>query len=452
MMKLLIVEDDLTFATMLKTWLKKKDFEVTVASSVARAITLLREETDISLVLSDLRLPDNDGLYLLDRMRRQGLDLPFIIMTHYAEVQNAVAAMKAGASDYIAKPVQPDILLSKINDALALRLQKATMVPAAIATISEKENEILPVSSAYMEGTSEAARKLYGYVSLVAPTPMSVLIQGDSGTGKEYVARRIHEQSKRSLGPFVAMDCGALTKELAASELFGHVKGAFTGAMADKTGAFIAAKGGTLFLDEVGNLSYNVQVQLLRALQERRVRPVGSPEEEEVDIRLVCATNENLSEAVRRGDFREDLFHRINEFTLFMPKLRERDTDILQFADFFLKQANAELDRQLSGFDTKASEMLIHYEWPGNLRELKNVVKRATLLATGNVITREDLLPAMNATVPESGPLPLHDKDTERNRIEKALQATGGNKSKAAILLGIDRKTLYNKLKALGIK
>lgn len=248
------------------------------------------------------------------------------------------------------------------------------------------------------------------------------------------------------------MDCGALTKELAASELFGHVKGAFTGAMADKTGAFIAAKGGTLFLDEVGNLSYNVQVQLLRALQERRVRPVGSPEEEEVDIRLVCATNENLSEAVRRGDFREDLFHRINEFTLFMPKLRERDTDILQFADFFLKQANAELDRQLSGFDTKASEMLIHYEWPGNLRELKNVVKRATLLATGNVITREDLLPAMNATVPESGPLPLHDKDTERNRIEKALQATGGNKSKAAILLGIDRKTLYNKLKALGIK
>lgn len=247
MMKLLIVEDDLTFATMLKTWLKKKDFEVTVASSVARAIALLREETDISLVLSDLRLPDNDGLYLLDRMRRQGLDLPFIIMTHYAEVQNAVAAMKAGASDYIAKPVQPDILLSKINDALALRLQKATMVPAAIATISEKENEILPVSSAYMEGTSEAARKLYGYVSLVAPTPMSVLIQGDSGTGKEYVARRIHEQSKRSLGPFVAMDCGALTKELAASELFGHVKGAFTGAMADKTGAFIAAKGGTLF-------------------------------------------------------------------------------------------------------------------------------------------------------------------------------------------------------------
>ncbi|MDO4929659.1 MAG: sigma-54 dependent transcriptional regulator [Bacteroidales bacterium] len=452
---ILIVEDDLTFSTMLRTWLGKKGFQVTTASSVARAIALLKEaDADgaaVDLILSDLRLPDHDGLFLLAWQRKVNPAVPFIIMTHYAEVQNAVEAMKAGATDYVAKPVQPDVLLSKIHDALQTK-PAVTPTPDKSAPKPAADNSADPAASLeYLEGTSEAARRLYQYVALVAPTPMSVLIQGASGTGKEYVARRIHQQSKRASGPFVAIDCGALTKELAASELFGHVKGAFTGAVSDKTGAFVSASGGTLFLDEVGNLGYDVQVQLLRAVQERRVRPVGATQEQTVDIRLVCATNENLSEAVARGTFREDLFHRINEFTLFMPQLRERGTDLLLFADLFLRQANRELERNLLGFDARAAELLTGYEWPGNLRELKNVVKRATLLATGDRISRDELAAAMNAPA-VSSPLPLHDRATERDRIVAALKSTGGNKSKAAVLLGIDRKTLYNKLKALDIE
>ena len=302
----------------------------------------------------------------------------------------------------------------------------------------------------YMEGESEAARELYKYVRLVAPTPMSVLINGASGTGKEYVAHRIHQLSKRAGKPFVAIDCGAMLKELAASEFFGHVKGSFTGALADKTGAFVEANGGTLFLDEVGNLSYDVQVQLLRAIQEHRVRPVGSTQEIEVDVRLVCATNENLEEAIAKGTFREDLYHRINEFTLRMPALKDRQEDIMLFANFFLDQANRELDKDLIGFDDEASRALQQYAWPGNLRQMKNMVKRATLLASGDFITRADLgyeLSAPQQVVQQTHTFALHDETTEKERILQALKATGNNKSKAAALLGIDRKTLYNKLK-----
>ena len=277
---------------------------------------------------------------------------------------------------------------------------------------------------------------------------MSVLINGASGTGKEFVAKRIHQLSRRSDKPFVAIDCGAIPKELAASEFFGHVKGSFTCAVADKSGAFVEANGGTLFLDEIGNLSYEVQVQLLRALQERRVRPVGSTKEIEVDVRVVCATNENLQLAIENGTFREDLYHRINEFTLRMPSLKERQQDIMLFANFFLDHANRELDRQLVGFDESATTLLQGYSWPGNLRQLKNVVKRATLLAQGSYITAGDLdiqLPAENTA------RPLFDRNDEKNRIIDALQRTSNNKSRAAQLLGIDRKTLYNKLKLYGL-
>lgn len=450
---LLIVDDDLTLAIMLRTWLSKQGFEVETASSVKAAGKKLLEDGPFDLVLSDLRLPDEDGLFLLQWMKQKQVSTPVIIMTSYAEVQNAVEAMKQGAADYIAKPVHHEILLQKIQEVIRTPRPsspapaphpqggRTTPPPAGTTTIDHKK---------YLEGKSEAARQLYNYVALVAPTPMSVLITGASGTGKEYVARRIHSLSKRADKPFVAIDCGAMLKDLAASEFFGHAKGAFTGAVTDKTGAFVEANGGTLFLDEVGNLSYDVQVQLLRALQERRIRPVGSTQEIEVDIRLVCATNENLPLAIERGEFREDLYHRINEFTLRMPALHERGRDILLFADFFLQQANEELERHIMGFEPKAVEAMMNYNWPGNLREMKNLVRRATLLAQDDIIRLADLGPSLQTPAATTG-LQLHNEDSEKQRILQALEATGGNKSKAAQLLGVDRKTLYNKLKLYGL-
>ena len=453
---ILIVEDDIAFGTMLQTWLRKKGFEVDKATSVGAAVKLL-VDTSVDLVLSDLRLPDHDGLRLLKWMREHNNNAPFIVMTNYAEVQNAVLAMKSGAADYIAKPVQPDILLQKIKDALSatadvkpVQTAPASAAPAKQARQKAAKADKKEASPRYIEGKSEASRQLYSYVELVAPTPMSVLILGASGTGKEYVARRIHELSPRHDRPFFALDCGAIPRDVAASEFFGHKKGAFTGADSDKRGAFEMANGGTLFLDEVGNLSYDVQVQLLRALQERRIRPVGGTEEIPIDIRLVCATNENLAEAVADGGFREDLYHRINEFTIYMPKLSERGTDLFLFADLFVRHANEELDRDVEGFDSAAAEMLVSHPWTGNLRELNNVVKRAVLLARGKLITTAELTMAMPPVQPEPS-MALHDEDTERSRIVAALRQTNGNKAAAARLLGIDRKTIYNKIERLGI-
>ena len=439
---ILIVEDDLTFATMLKTWLSRKGFQVYTSSGISSAYKEL-DNNDIDLILSDLRLPDGDGTALLEWRKESNNDIPVIIMTSYADIQSAVNAMKNGACDYVSKPVRPDELLKKIEEAINTH-SKPVEKPAGQKNSAVVDNE-------FMEGKSELARQMYNYVSLVAPTPMAVLINGASGTGKEYIAKRIHMQSKRSDKPFVAIDCGSIPKELAASEFFGHIKGSFTGAINDKVGAFVEADGGTLFLDEVGNLSYDVQVQLLRALQERRIRPVGATKEIEVDVRVVCATNENLVEAIENGSFREDLYHRINEFTLRMPSLQERRDDIMLFANFFLDRANRELGRELIGFDADAAMLLQNYSWPGNLRQLKNIINRATLLAQGSFITVADLdLPqseAVGATLQ-----PLYDKDDEKKRILDALKHTGNNKSKAAALLGIDRKTLYNKLKLYGVE
>ena len=446
---ILIVEDDLTFATMMQTWLRKKGFDVDRVSSVSAAARQLTDTPNFDLILSDLRLPDHDGLFLLEWMRKHNLRIPFIVMTSYAEVQNAVLAMKTGASDYIAKPVQPDILLQKIRDALSTPEPAPTPQPATPAPEAKAQEPTADVPR-YIEGKSEASRQLYEYVGLVAPTPMSVLILGASGTGKEYVARRIHELSPRRDKPFFALDCGAIPKEVAASEFFGYVKGTFTGATTDKTGAFVEANGGTLFLDEVGNLSYDVQVQLLRALQERKVRPLGGAHEIDVDIRLVCATNGDLASLVADGQFREDLYHRINEFTIYMPELKDRGADIFRFADLFIKHANADLGRDVIGIDDKASERIASYAWPGNLRELNNVMRRATLLAKGKHIGLSDLERSMAPSTPTE-PLALHDELTEQQRIEAALRATGGNKSKAAQLLAVDRKTLYNKMKRYGM-
>ena len=472
MRHILIVEDDIAFGTMLQTWLRRKGFEVDKATSVGAAVKLLVDMKSVDLVLSDLRLPDHDGLRLLAWMHKHSINAPFIVMTNYAEVQNAVLAMKSGAADYIAKPVQPDILLQKINDAMEQNAQQSNATiqnsttqnaPTAQQTtqnsssgkrlyepsakLKTQNSEAAP---RYIEGKSEASRQLYSYVELVAPTPMSVLILGASGTGKEYVAHRIHDLSQRRDRPFFALDCGAIPRDVAASEFFGHKKGAFTGADADKRGAFEIANGGTLFLDEVGNLSYEVQVQLLRALQERRIRPVGGTKEIDIDIRLVCATNENLEEAVSEGRFREDLYHRINEFTIYMPKLSERGSDLFLFADLFSRHANEELNRNVEGFYSGAAEMLASHSWPGNLRELNNVVKRAVLLTRGSQNTTAELTLAMGQ-IRTDNVLQLHDEDTERQRIITALQQTNGNKAKAARLLGVDRKTIYNKIEKLGI-
>lgn len=447
MKSILIVEDDITFGMMLRTWLTKKGFEVSSVSNIARAQKHL-EVHSTDLVLSDLRLPDHDGIFLLQWMNEHNLRIPLIIMTGYADIQSAVQAIKLGAQDYIAKPVNPDELLKKMAEAL----QKQDPQQVKSSSTVHKKAPQTTIHDSYLEGESEAARQLYNYVGLVAPTNMSVLINGASGTGKEYVAHRIHQLSKRCDKPFIAIDCGSIPKELAASEFFGHVKGSFTGAITDKTGAFVAANGGTIFLDEIGNLGYETQIQLLRALQERKIRPVGSNEEITVDIRLVSATNENLKQAIEKGSFREDLYHRINEFTLRMPTLSERREDILLFANFFLDQANKELDKQVIGFDTKAEKLLLDYHWPGNLRQMKNIIKRATLLAQNSFITPEELGGELREASSSPHPsMALRNENTEKSQILEALKQTGNNKSRAAILLGIDRKTLYNKLKVYGI-
>ncbi len=434
MLSILIVEDDITFSLMLTTWLGKKGFVVRSSSSVSDAKRRLGEEA-FDLVISDLRLPDSDGIDLLKWLKNTHPSLPLIMMTSYAEIQTAVQAMKLGAADYIAKPLNPDELLGKIKE---------------LVYVEEKAPARVPVSSApdlYIEGQSQAARQLYEHVRLVAPADMSVLVTGASGTGKEYIARRIHEQSNRSKAPFVAVDCGAIPKELAASEFFGHVKGSFTGAIENKTGAFVAAQGGTIFLDEIGNLTYEVQVQLLRALQERKVKPIGSNQEIAINVRLISATNENLRQAIEKGDFREDLYHRINEFTIRIPDLKERKEDLLLFANHFLDLANSELQKDIIGFDNDTMQLFQSYSWPGNLRQMKNVIKYATLLATGRYITRKELPEELTENLSSHTNIQLKNVEHERDLIRKALQECGNNKTRAAQLLGIDRKTLYNKLK-----
>ena len=434
MLSILIVEDDISFSLMLTTWLGKKGFVVRSSSSVSDAKRRLGEEA-FDLVISDLRLPDSDGIDLLKWLKNTHPSLPLIMMTSYAEIQTAVQAMKLGAADYIAKPLNPDELLGKIKE---------------LVHVEEKAPTRVPVSSApdlYIEGQSQAARQLYEHVRLVAPTDMSVLVTGASGTGKEYIARRIHEQSNRSKAPFVAVDCGAIPKELSASEFFGHVKGSFTGAIENKTGAFVAAQGGTIFLDEIGNLTYEVQVQLLRALQERKVKPIGSNQEIAINVRLISATNENLRQAIEKGDFREDLYHRINEFTIRIPDLKERKEDLLLFANHFLDLANSELQKDIIGFDNDTMQLFQSYSWPGNLRQMKNVIKYATLLATGRYITRKELPEELTENLSSHTNIQLKNVEHERDLIRKALQECGNNKTRAAQLLGIDRKTLYNKLK-----
>ncbi|WP_424492481.1 sigma-54-dependent transcriptional regulator [Salinimicrobium sp. GXAS 041] len=446
MAKILIVEDDVAFCTMLKTFLLKKDFNVSAVFNATEAFAMLEKE-DFDIIISDVRLPDKEGLEILREIAKKGAASEVIMMTSYAEITMAVNAMKEGAFDYIAKPFNPEVILKTIHNALH---NEKKSKPARDKPSKPFKNGVSGDNS-FIKGVSDASKKLNDYIDLVAPTNMSVLIMGESGTGKEQIAKSIHDQSKRKEAPFIAVDCGAIPKELASSEFFGHLKGSFTGAVANKTGHFEAANGGTLFLDEIGNLSYELQVQLLRALQERKVKPVGSNEEIQVDIRVIAATNEDLYELVKQGDFREDLYHRLNEFSIKVPALKNRNEDLMIFANYFLEMANVELEKEVTGFSQEAMESIHNYHWPGNLRELKNVIKRAVLLSQDDIVEAK-VLPQeiVAAEVPDES-FSLFKNKNEQELILDALEKTNGNKSKAAKLLSIDRKTLYNKLKQYNI-
>ncbi|HIB36633.1 sigma-54 dependent transcriptional regulator [Mesonia sp.] len=447
MAKILIVEDDVAFCQMLETFLTKKNYQVNVSHTGNDALAKIKNNS-YQIVLTDVRLPDKDGNEILQFLKENHPATKVILMTGYAEVNLAVDAIKTGAFDYISKPINPEKMLQVVKSALETEEDQVIDKP----TKSKKETAKRDVEGSYVAGVSDASKKLSDYIKLVAPTNMSVLIIGDSGTGKEYIAKNIHDQSKRAKETFIAVDCGAIPKEIASSEFFGHIKGSFTGAVNNKTGHFQAANGGTLFLDEIGNLNYELQVQLLRALQERKIKPVGSNQEINVDIRVIAATNEDLKKAVENGDFREDLYHRLNEFSIQVPALRKRKDDLMLFADHFLEKANEELERDVVGFSDEALELLHSYSWPGNLREMQNTIKRSVLLTTGKIIDVDALPMQMQTETKEEESYSLFKNKNEQELILDALEQANGNKSKAARILSIDRKTLYNKLKQYDIK
>jgi len=386
-----VIEDDLTLSLMLKTWLTKKNYSVVMATNIREAKRRIKKQLP-DLVLSDVRLPDGDGISMLKWSKEISPDLPYIMMTSYAEISAAVECIKLGAFDYISKPLNTDELLLKIKEAIAQKenqLQSENIEKNISTDNIETDNYI--ETQDYVMGTSEQYQKLYEYVNLVAPTMMSVFILGESGVGKERIAQMIHEKSERSEGAFVAVDCGVLSKELAASEFFGHIKGSFTGAINNKKGFFLTADGGTIFLDEVGNLSHDVQVQLLRVLQEKKIRPVGSEKDIPVDVRVIAATNEKIDVNVPNPSFRLDLFHRLSEFVLYVPALRECREDIPLYLNYFLEKSNTEFNKNIIGFSPSAIKFLSNHQWLGNLREMKNVVNRMVLVSKNNEITEGDI-------------------------------------------------------------
>lgn len=440
----MLIEDDPTFSKIVTTFLSKKGYEISTASSLQAGEKLLQAEK-FDLLLLDYRLPDGIGLELIAKMGTGFPALPTVIITSFDDVRTAVKSIQSGAFEYIIKPINPDELLLVIQAAL----QKKAEAPengSKKSTPSGKKGETQ--NKDFIKGESAVSQKLYEYIDLVAPTDLSVMVIGESGTGKEHVARSIHNQSKRSKGPFVAIDCGVLSKELAASELFGHAKGSFTGALQDKVGVMEKANGGTLFLDEIGNLSYDVQIKLLRTLQERTIEPVGSGKSIPIDIRLITATNENLLQEIGSGNFREDIYHRINEFKIQMPALRDRGADLKLFVDYFIERSNKELDRKVKHVPADVIQVFQQYDWPGNLRELGNVIKRLVLLSKGTEISMDSLPEELILRAETSNPndLKLIQETNERETILNALVQTRYNKSKAAKLLNIDRKTLYSKI------
>ena len=477
MKKILIIDDEVNVALLLSKFLTRNGFEVQTATTGNNALEYLKSG-DYSLVLCDFRLEDTDGREILKSIKTQYPNTGVIIITGYSDIKMAVELIKMGAYDYITKPLYPDEILNTVNKAIetqyALLEAQQESTPIIIGNKSKEKRNSAPVDFVY--GTSRASKEITRQIDLVAPTGYSVIIIGESGTGKEAVAKSIHMSSPRHNHPFIAMDCGSLTKELAASEFFGHEKGSFTGALYTKIGHFEMANGGTLFLDEVGNLSYDIQAALLRTVQERKVKRIGSTKEIDLDVRIIVATNENLQESIQKGRFREDLYHRFNEFSIYMPALRERGNDIVLLADHFLLIANQELSRNVTTFSPEVIQCFMNYRWPGNIRELKNVVRRATLLTEGTEITMKALPleisnPMLaydfNGSTGNSANNVVHEApeikenrhdlknaalEAEYETILKVLKEVNFNKTKAAEILKIDRKTLYNKMKAINLK
>ncbi len=454
-MKILVVDDDIDTCNLLRSYLTRNDFDVSIASSGKAAIdSVIAFHPDVALC--DFRLGDMDGSTLLMALHSKIPDLPVIIMTGYSDVRTAVNIMKLGACDYITKPLLPEEIIVSIKNAL-------TQQVGGIGTKQTLNKTNRPTYFPTVKGGK--FETVMTQVKLVAPTDFSVIIQGESGSGKESIANEIHQQSQRAQKPFIAIDCGSLSRELASSELFGHEKGAFTGALQQKIGSFELADGGTIFLDEIGNLSYEIQIALLRVVQERKIRRVGGLKDIDLDVRIIVATNERLSELVKQGKFREDLYHRFNEFSIDVPPLRNRVEDILALAEFFLKQTNDSLGKTVEGFSNEVRNIFISYKWPGNLRELHNVVKRATLLTSGTQIethslpfeivhfdrlqfeTQRDSATSMSSTSLGETSIKQASLEAEFQVIEDALRKCNYNKTKAAQLLNIDRKTLYNKMK-----
>ena len=423
--RIIVIEDNIIYSDFVCRLLENKGFCCMAASNCNGARKLFAKD---DIVLADMRLPDGDGIALLEELRKQGRNNPYIVMTDYDEVPTAVRSMKSGAEDYIPKKLIEDNLFPLLKT-LRKRMERQE------APIYERQ--------------SAAFREIDHKIKLVATTNMSVLILGESGTGKEHIAEKIHARSKRTGKPFIAVDCGLLSKELAASELFGHEKGAFTGAESKKQGFWEEAAGGTLFLDEIGNLPPEVQQMLLRALEAKRYRPTGGSKDKKADVRIIAATNEDLQTAIAEKRFRADLYQRLKEYTLHIPPLRECREDIMPLADFFRQLANEELEKQVKGFDTEARKQLLAYTWGGNVRELKRVVRMAVLHTEGDTVTADTLeLDEM----PPAADTSLALNDMEKKQIVHALEQAKGNRTLAAALLGIGRTTLYNKMKAYGIE
>ena len=462
--KILIIDDDMDMCNLLQRFLTKNGYVVDTATSGNKGIEKFKEGTH-PLVLCDYRLGDKEGRDVLKEIKNLEPNTRVIIITGYSDIKTAVEVIKLGAFDYITKPLIPDEVLNVLEKASQADAP-AVNTPAKTSAASKPNADNGLKASGYLMGNDTATKELYQQVKLVAPTGYSIILYGESGTGKEVIAKTIHENSDRSHMPFVAVDCGTLTKELAGSELFGHEKGSFTGAVGSKEGFFEIANGGTLFLDEVANLGIDIQATLLRVIQERKFKRVGGNKEMPVDVRVIVASNENLQEAYQKGKFREDLFHRFNEFAIHIPPLRQRANDINAFADYFLDITNEELGKTIDGFEDEVLELLLQYPWPGNIRELRNVIRRAVLLTPGKTIQAKVLPPEIihnNRILPvqmNDGPATprifIAEKDSnlknaatqaEYETIMKVLQQVKYNKTKAAEMLNIDRKTLYNKIK-----
>lgn len=466
--KILIIDDDLDLCTLLGRFLSKNGYEIDMAHSGSKGIAKF-SAGKFDLVICDYRLGDMEGIKVLTTLRQENPAIKVLMITGYSDIKTAVEVIKMGAFDYIVKPLIPDEVLSVLNKAIQQPASEANADTSADDGYKRKNPAKANYSNEeFMMGKAPATKALYDQINIVAGTNYSVILYGESGTGKEVIAKTIHSLSNRSDKPFIAMDCGTLSKELAGSELFGHVKGAFTGALQDKEGHFELADGGTLFLDEVSNLSLDVQATLLRVIQERKFKRVGGNKETNVDVRLIVASNENLQDAYRKGKFREDLYHRFNEFSINLPSLRSRKDDILLFAEFFLAKTNKELAKDVIGFEDNVLQTFLQYSWPGNLREFRNVVRRAVLLTPQGEkingsslpweITKSDPLPEHNnndqkpiSITPSSPKKELDLKDAaskaEYETIMAVLQQVNFNKKKAAEVLKIDRKTLYNKIK-----